>query len=331
MLTEGDQNIDLDGMENAMADAKEANWLLLFLVILLALPSIALHYIQIAESPLTMAMKLSSSSLIGVMGFLGLKKLKAPWVEVFNRKNIRPSLILTGAALIFLYISLTICEVAITKQVRDFLQLPKVRQPFEDILPLLQSKNLLIFFLFHVVVWGPFCEELFFRGYFQRAYARMGKLHSILWPSLFFAFLHGGGMAPFSKIFMGASLALISLRHRGSIVPSFFIHMLNNLLPPLLITVAYTQLPREVTEEMLFSPTINIPEEPAIRPLYPAILLYAVLFYFFIATLSALFLRRIWRQCPVTLSPQIPLKQGWKILLHLPLVLLGLAIYYLAY
>ena len=331
LQAEGEQKIDLGETQNAMTDAKEANWLLLFLVVLLALPSIALHAMKIPESPLTMAVKLSASSLIGIVGFLGLKRLNAPFIAVLSRKNISPSLILTGGALIFLYISLTISEVAITKQVREFLDLPKIASPFEDILPLLRSKNLMIFFLFHVIVWGPFCEELFFRGYLQRAYSRMGMLHSVLWPSLFFAFLHRGGMAPFSKIFMGASLTLISLRYNGSIMPSFLIHMGNNLLPPLLITIAYAQLPRGVAEEMLFSAAANMKEEATISPLLPSMALYTVLFFAFIAILSTLFLRRLWRQCPITPSPQMPLKQGWKIVLHLPIVLLGLAIYYLAY
>ena len=169
-----------------MTDAKEANWLLLFLVVLLALPSIALHAMKIPESPLTMAVKLSASSLIGIVGFLGLKRLNAPFIAVFSRKNISPSLILTGGALIFLYISLTISEVAITKQVREFLDLPKIASPFEDILPLLRSKNLMIFFLFHVIVWGPFCEELFFRGYLQRAYGRMEEAW-LLFPKFLWA------------------------------------------------------------------------------------------------------------------------------------------------
>ena len=331
LQAEGEQKKREDETQSAMTDAKEANWLLLFLVVLLALPSIALHAMKVPQSPLTMAVKLSASSLIGVVGFLGLKRLNAPFIAVLSRKNISPSLILTGAALIFLYISLTISEVAVTKQVREFLNWPKVPSPFEEILPLLRSKKLLIYFLFHVIVWGPFCEELFFRGYFQRAYARMGMLHSVLWPSLFFAFLHGGGMAPFSKIFMGASLALISLRYNGSIIPSFLIHMANNLLPPLLITIAYTQLPKGVAEEVLFSAAANMKEEAAVIPLAPSVILYPVLFFAFIALLSALFLHRLWRQCPATPSPQIPLKKGLKILLHLPLVLLGLAIYYLAY
>ena len=301
-----------------MTDAKEANWLLLFLVVLLALPSIALHAMKIPESPLTMAVKLSASSLIGIVGFLGLKRLNAPFIAVFSRKNISPSLILTGGALIFLYISLTISEVAITKQVREFLDLPKIASPFEDILPLLRSKNLMIFFLFHVIVWGPFCEELFFRGYLQRAYGRMGMLHSVLWPSLFFAFLHGGGMAPFSKIFMGASLALISLRYNGSIMPSFLIHMGNNLLPPLLITIAYAQLPRGVAEEMLFSAAANMKEEATISPLLPSMALYTVLFFAFIAILSTLFLRR-GGSAPSLLHRKCPSNRGGKLYCTSPL------------
>lgn len=84
----------------------------------------------------------------------------------------------------------------------------------------------------YICVAGPVIEELVFRGYLLRALKRYGSLFSILTTAIFFALFHMNLVQLFTPLFVGAFLALLTLRTK-SLIPAICCHILNNTLSTL--------------------------------------------------------------------------------------------------
>ena len=193
--------------------------------------------------PFLFAFHLSTSSFIGLTGWIGLRRLGAPLLSLFRLNTVDVSSFLLLPPIIILYYCLTVSEMAYTAYAHALLApllgLKDRVPPFAQMLPFLKHPLAIWIFAFHIVIWGPLCEEVLFRGAMQRAYARISPFYAILGPSILFAVLHGTAMAPLSKIFMGAALGIITMRSKGSLVASYILHLINNLLPVLLVFGAY--------------------------------------------------------------------------------------------
>src|SRR5262249_53971977 len=88
------------------------------------------------------------------------------------------------------------------------------------------------------VIIAPFCEEVFFRGYFFQGL----RLRLSIWPAVVlsaavFGVAHGGPGSLVLLIVIGLVLAVIRWRTR-SLWPGIALHMLNNFLGALVILQA---------------------------------------------------------------------------------------------
>ena len=84
----------------------------------------------------------------------------------------------------------------------------------------------------YICVAGPVIEELVFRGYLLRVLRRCGALFSVLVTAVFFALFHMNLVQLFTPLFVGAFLALLTLRTK-SLIPAICCHILNNTLSTL--------------------------------------------------------------------------------------------------
>ncbi|MEO0474041.1 MAG: CPBP family intramembrane glutamic endopeptidase [Bacteroidota bacterium] len=106
--------------------------------------------------------------------------------------------------------------------------------------------NLLVF-----AVAPAICEELFFRGFFQRQLSRQMPAHTAVWLSaLLFSIIHMQFYGLFTRLVLGAMLGYFLLYSR-SLFPSILAHFCFNALP---ILLAFW-LPETVEAEYAFSPT----------------------------------------------------------------------------
>ncbi|HHT64519.1 MAG: CPBP family intramembrane glutamic endopeptidase [Caldicoprobacterales bacterium] len=110
-------------------------------------------------------------------------------------------------------------------------------------------------------------EEFMFRGVIQRGYERVGRLASILFTGILFAFLHLSIVSIPAIIVMGILLCYIAYRS-NSIWPSIIYHFVNNAIA---VTFAYISnllinlLPSDMVDiegiEGMSNPLANIPPD----------------------------------------------------------------------
>jgi uncharacterized protein len=92
-----------------------------------------------------------------------------------------------------------------------------------------QNRYLIMLTLF-VAVLGPILEEMFFRGFFYRAFrAHFGIRTAMVITSFLFAAMHLSLVAFFPIFFLGLFLNYLAER-TGSLVPSMTAHMTHNLI-----------------------------------------------------------------------------------------------------
>jgi membrane protease YdiL (CAAX protease family) len=94
----------------------------------------------------------------------------------------------------------------------------------------------LAFMLFLVIIWAPFVEEIFFRGFlFAWLRSSLGVGAAVLCSSLVFAILHPQGLLGAPMLFaLGAGFALIR-EWRGSLAPCVVAHALVNGITSVII------------------------------------------------------------------------------------------------
>lgn len=87
----------------------------------------------------------------------------------------------------------------------------------------------LTFSLFiYTTFFGPFVEEIIFRGILLRNLEKYGKVFAIIITSLLFGVLHGDIFQGLSAVMAGIILAYISIEY--SIVWAIVLHIINNLI-----------------------------------------------------------------------------------------------------
>lgn len=265
--------------------------------------------------PFIFAFHLSTSSFIGLTGWIGLRRLGVPLRSLFHLHTVEMTSFLLVPPIIILYYCLTVSEMAYTAYLHALLApilgLKDRVSPFTQFLPFLKRPFAIWVFVFHIVIWGPLCEEVLFRGAMQRAYARISPFYSILGPSILFAVLHGTEMAPLSKIFMGAALGIIALRSKGSLVVSYILHLINNLLPVLLVFGAY-RMSNSQDLPTLFAKSQQQQEASELIRIAQT----QGMFLFTAATfsLALLFIYTLWKNTEKEgESPSLPLRDGARI------------------
>ncbi len=88
-----------------------------------------------------------------------------------------------------------------------------------------------VLFLVGIVVLAPFCEEIFFRGFMQRAYEAYGPTASWVVTGLLFGVMHilNGMTAALPATLLGLVIGYIAYA-TGSIWPAIALHAMNNLM-----------------------------------------------------------------------------------------------------
>ena len=117
------------------------------------------------------------------------------------------------------------------------LNILEIKPPPQPIVGLfLAEKNAALIFASSIIaaVFGPFIEEVFFRGVMYSAVKRkLGIFWSILITSMLFSFLHTHAMTYFLVGFIPITILGMVLAYlyekTGSLIPSITLHMLNNL------------------------------------------------------------------------------------------------------
>jgi membrane protease YdiL (CAAX protease family) len=84
--------------------------------------------------------------------------------------------------------------------------------------------------LFLLILWGPFVEEIFFRGYFlEILYQKHSTLKALLFSSALFTFGHVWGGFNGSLVFIFLASVVFSLVYiKGGLVASILVHIFAN-------------------------------------------------------------------------------------------------------
>jgi len=110
-------------------------------------------------------------------------------------------------------------------------KLLKYTPPMEPVVKLfLEEKSLLLLMYSAVfaIVFGPICEEIFFRGFMYPALKkRMGALMSIICTAFLFSVLHTNAVGFLPIMVLGVLLAYL-YEKTGSLVPSIGVHVIHN-------------------------------------------------------------------------------------------------------
>jgi membrane protease YdiL (CAAX protease family) len=117
-----------------------------------------------------------------------------------------------------------------------------------------------------VVIIAPLTEEFICRGVLLRAFRRYGDVFAVVASSLVWALLHGNFVQGIPVFCMGIIFGMLALKS-DSIIPTFIIHSVNNILSLIDSSAAQNSIVSK-----LFSGSFNI------VLLFTAIVLYCVFF-----------------------------------------------------
>jgi membrane protease YdiL (CAAX protease family) len=170
----------------------------------------------------------------GIVLFLGFKKTKRKFHEVFKFNNVS----------VFLWVSIVIFMmgfVIVTSELDNILNsiLP-MPEMFKDVFETLMAEQIFVVAIIVMAIIPAFTEELFFRGLildgFNRNYTRR---KAILLSALFFGIIHLNPWQFLSGFIIGLFSAWICV-NTNSIWLSIYIHLFNNMLYT--VTVKYRNL-----------------------------------------------------------------------------------------
>lgn len=86
----------------------------------------------------------------------------------------------------------------------------------------------------YICLIGPILEELIFRGVLLEGLRKYGNAFGIIISSVMFGLMHQNFMQCIPAVFMGIIWAVMDLKC-GSLIPSIFVHILNNSLSAILM------------------------------------------------------------------------------------------------
>lgn len=109
-------------------------------------------------------------------------------------------------------------------------------------------------FVLGLVILAPFCEEVFFRGMMQTAYARCGNRQALIGASVLFGLYHAlnGVSQVIPATFIGFALGYCALK-TGSVWPGIALHAVNNGLAGLAMLAS-----KSPTASLYLAPALNL-------------------------------------------------------------------------
>lgn len=97
-----------------------------------------------------------------------------------------------------------------------------------------------ILIYFYVCLLGPVLEELIFRGVLLEGLRKYGNLFGIIMSSILFGLMHQNFSQCIPAVCMGLVMATMAVKS-GSLMPSIFVHILNNSLSAILMVMLNSQ------------------------------------------------------------------------------------------
>ena len=142
-------------------------------------------------------------------------------VKLYSIKEVLLAVIITILFIPFCYFISTLLEKAL--HIPDFFQKISIQLFTADSLPKF------IFLVFAIAVTPAICEEIFFRGYFQRTIERTLGMKSFIITGIIFGLFHMQPLSLISLSLLGILFSFFYYRSK-SIFPSSFAHFTNNFI-----------------------------------------------------------------------------------------------------
>lgn len=122
----------------------------------------------------------------------------------------------------------------ISELLMDWLAIPDSLKDMSEHLFAAKSTGQFIFLVFVIAVTPAICEEVFFRGYFQRTLERTTGRKSFIWGGILFGLFHMQPLSLITLSILGVLFSFFFYRSR-SIFPSSAAHFTNNFIALLLL------------------------------------------------------------------------------------------------
>jgi membrane protease YdiL (CAAX protease family) len=116
----------------------------------------------------------------------------------------------------------------------DMLSIPDSLKDMSEHLFAAKSFGQFIFLVFAIAVTPAICEEIFFRGYFQRTLERTTGRKSFIWAGVLFGLFHMQPLSLITLSILGILFSFFFYRSR-SLFPSSAAHFTNNFIALLLL------------------------------------------------------------------------------------------------
>ena len=169
----------------------------------------------------------------GIVLFIGFRKAKRKFNEVFKFKNVSPFL---WISIIIFTAGLVVVTSELDNLLNHFLPMPEF---FTDLLGSMMSEQALIIAIIYIGILPAFAEEMFFRGLILDGFIKnYSKRKAIIISALLFGLIHLNPWQFLSAFIMGLFTAWICIE-TGSIWLCIYIHLFNNTLYT--ITVRYKE------------------------------------------------------------------------------------------
>lgn len=164
------------------------------------------------------------SSLFGFPYFICYKNKIKPLFIFIPLRNLINDFFISIAYATSLFLILAIFLILLSL----FFQFPETTSSRFSFVFDFENHLYILFLLIGIVIIGPICEEIFFRGFlYNSLQIHFSKYFSIIFQSILFAFNHGDWINFARSFVIGTSLAIIYER-RKTLVSPIFVHIIIN-------------------------------------------------------------------------------------------------------